>query len=124
MEVAAAAIVLAVMMSVCVQLLRVTAGQRRALEARRAAIQEAANVMERVCARAWEELTPETAGHVQLSEDAERALPGGELHVDFAGTDEEPEGKRITVVLRWPAGPGQPDRSVRLVAWRYRGTAP
>jgi Tfp pilus assembly protein PilV len=124
MEVAAAGILLAVMLTVCVQFLRATARQRRGLQARRAAIQEAANVMERVCARPWEELTPEAAGQVRLSEEAQAAVAGGALQVDVAQTDEKPDGKRITVVLRWPGGPGQPDRSVRLVAWRYRVTAP
>lgn len=120
MEIAAAGILLAVMLTVSLQFVRATSGQRRGLQARRTAIQEAANVMERLCARSWEELTPEVAAQVQLSEEARRAFPDGELQVEVALPEKEPDGKRIAVVLRWPAGPEQPDRSVRLVAWKYR----
>jgi len=120
MEIAAAGILLAVMLTVCLQFFRATGGQRRGLQARRSAIQEAANVMERLCARPWEELTPEAAGQVQRSDEARRALPDGELQVEIAPPDKELDGKRIVVVLRWPGGPEQPDRSVRLVAWKYR----
>ena len=120
MEVAAAGILLAVLLTVCLQFTRATAAQRRGLRARRAAVQEVTNVMERLCARPWEELTPEAAGQVQLSQESQQAFPDGQLQVDVARTDEEPDAKRITVVLRWPAGPEQPDRSVRLVAWKYR----
>ena len=55
-----------------------------------------------------------------LSKEARRALPDGELQVEVASSDKEPDAKRIAVVVRWPAGPEQPDRSVRLVAWKYR----
>lgn len=120
MEIAAAGIVLAAMLTVCLQFLRATTGQRRGLQARRTAIQEAANVLERLCARPWDELTPEAAGQVQRSEEARRALPDGELQVEVTPTDREPDAKRIAVVVRWPGGPEQPDRSVRLVAWKYR----
>ena len=120
MEMTAAGILLAVMMTVCLQFLRATGHQRRGLQARRTAIQEAANVMERVCARPWGELTPELAAQVQRSEEARRALPDGELQVEVTPTDQEPDGKRVAVVVRWPGGPEQPDRSVRLVAWKYR----
>ena len=57
---------------------------------------------------------------MERSEDARRALPDGELQVEVAPSDEQPDAKRIAVVVRWPGGPEQPDRSVRLVAWKYR----
>ena len=122
LEVAVAGIVLVAMLTVCLQLFRAMASQRRGLEARRMAIQEVGNVMERLCARPWEELTPEAVGQVQLSADASRALSGGELQIDVLQPGDDPGEKRITVVLRWPSGPERPDLSVRLVAWRYRGS--
>jgi len=120
MEIAAAGILLAAMLTVCLQFFQATASQRRGLQARRTAIHEAANVMERLCARPWESLTPEAAAQVQRSAEARRALPDGELQVEVAPADEEPDAKRIAVVVRWPGGPEQAARSVRLVAWKYR----
>lgn len=119
LEIAAAAVLLAVLLTVCLRFMRATTAQRRGLQARRAAVQEVANVMERLAARSWEELTPGAAGQARLSAEAQRALPNGRLEIEVAQTDQDPDAKRITVVLRWPAGPEQPDRSVRLVAWRY-----
>ena len=121
LEISAAGILLAVMMTICLQFFRATAAQRRAIQDHRTAIREADNLMERVCARPWEELTPEGVAGVQLSEEARRALGGSQVEIDVTQPDDEPDGKRITVLLRWPAGPDQPDRSVWLVAWRYRG---
>jgi len=122
LEIATAGILLVVMLTVSLQFFRAAAAQRRELQHRRTAIQEVANVMERLCARPWQELTPEGAGQVQLAPEVQQALAGGELEIkiDMLQPDGEPEGKRITVVLRWPAGPSQPDRSVRLTSWRYR----
>jgi Tfp pilus assembly protein PilE len=127
-EIAAAAVMLAVMLSVCLQLIRATGVQRRGLWARQAAMQEAANVMERLCARPWEELTPEAAGEFQLSEQVPSAASGAQLVVEVGEPEKDAaaeslEAKRIAVVVRWPAERGQRDRSVRLVAWKYRRPA-
>jgi len=120
LEVTAAGILLAMMLTVSLQFFRAMATQRRGLQARRTAVEEVANVMERLSARPWEELTAENVGQVEASPEVRQALPGSELKIDVLQTEGEPEGKRITVAIRWPAGPEQPDRSVRLVAWRYR----
>lgn len=120
LEISAAGILLAVMLTVSLQFFRATAAQRRGLQARRTAVEEVANVMERLSARPWEELTVENLGQMEPSPEAQQALPGSELEIEVLPTEGGPEGERITVTLRWPAGPAQPDRSVRLVAWRYR----
>jgi prepilin-type N-terminal cleavage/methylation domain-containing protein len=120
-ELTVAVLVLAVMVSVCMRFLRALADQRRGLQNRRVAVEEVANVMERLGARPWEDLTPEAIGQVPLSAEAQRAIPGGKLEVDVLRPAGDEGAKRVTVVLRWPTGPEQADRSVRLVAWRYRG---
>ena len=122
LEISAAGILLVVMLTICLQFFRATAAQRRAIQDRRTAIREADNVMERVCARPWQELTPEGVASVQLSEEVQQVLPGGQLEIEVTQLNDEPDGKRVTVLLHWPAGSNQPDRSVRLVAWRYRGS--
>lgn len=119
LEISTAGILLATMLVVCVQFFRATAAQRRGLQARRLAIQEAANVMERLSARPWQELTPEGVGEVQLSAESQQMLTQSKLEIEVTEPDEL-GGKRITVVLRWLGRSERSDRSVRLVAWRYR----
>jgi len=120
MEITAAGILLVAMLVVCMQFFRATAIQRRGLQARRVAIREVANVMERLCARPWQELTLEGVRDAEPSAEVQRLLPDSALEIDVTQPNGEPDEKRIAVVLRWPAGPEQPDRSVRLVAWKYR----
>lgn len=119
-ELAAAGVLLAAILMVCARFFRATASQRRGLEARRVAMQEVGNMMERLCARPWAEITPDGARQIELSEEADNTLPGGKVEIDVAQPDDEPSAKRITVVLRWLPQPNQPARSVRLVAWKYR----
>ena len=122
LEVGAAGILLVVMLAVCAQFFRATATQHREVQHRRTALRAADNVMERLCARPWQELTPESLAALQLDERIEQALPGSQLDVDVAPSEDDPNAKRITVVVRWPAVSDQPDRVVGLVAWKYRPT--
>ena len=121
LELLFAGALLAVLMTVCLQMLSAAAGQRRAAEDRQTAIREAANLMERLSTVAWDDLTPEAVGDVQLSDEARRALPGGELEIQLSSPAEQPEAKRIVVLLRWQDRAGRFVRPVRLVAWRYQG---
>jgi hypothetical protein len=120
LEIGTAAALLAIMLVVCARLFRAVANQRRAIEDRRAAIAEIDNVMERLCARPWDELSAQSAGEASLSEEVQQVLPGGRLEIDVSQPGDEPNAKRITVILYWPGGSDQPERSVRVVAWRYR----
>jgi Tfp pilus assembly protein PilV len=115
----AAMVLLAAMLTVSLQFLRALADHRRAVRQREAAVQETANVMERLCAQRWHDLTAETGKQVQLSPQASRVLPGGVLKVEITPSNEKPECKRISVVVSWQDVPGRPNRPARLVAWRY-----
>jgi len=119
-EILAAGALLGVALVVSLRLVQVTADQGRAVRQREVAVQETVNVMERLCARRWQELTPETARKVQLSAQARDTLPGGELKIEITPGAEQPESKRISVVVSWEDVPGRPNRPARLVAWRYR----
>ena len=130
LEVATAGILLVVMLMVCLAFFRAMADQRRAIHHHRLAVQEANNVMERLCSRPWEELTPENVRALPLDPAVQQALPGSKLTVEISPAgdepagdkppEDEPAGKRIRVVLQWSTGPERPDASVRLVAWKYR----
>jgi len=113
-EVGVAGALLLVTMAMTAQALGWMAAERRAADRRREAVQEAANVLERLAARPWAELTPESARALRLSGPARRALPGGELAVDIAERDGL---KRIAVTVRWRGRSGGPEAPARLTAW-------
>jgi hypothetical protein len=133
LEMAVAGVLLLALMLLCVRYFAVTAAQRRALDHRQAALVEAANVMERVTARPWSDLTTEGLAKISLSPETKMALPDGELKIDLADVDARPsppaplpkgegklEAKRITVTIRWQDDQGQWSQPVWLAAWRYR----
>ena len=120
LEVSVAGVLLAALLTVCVQFLGATAARRRAMEDRQTAILEAGNVMERLGARQWHELTPETARAMELSEEAQQSLAEARLEVEVAEVPDEAGARRVAVAVHWEDGSGRPQRPVRLVAWRYR----
>jgi len=120
MEILAAAVILAAVLAVCVQLVRATTQQRRALQTRELTIQEAANLMERLAGMTWQELAGTQPAQLCLSGDALRAIPGAELKVEVVSCPGQPEAKRIAVAIAWQDDSARPVRPVRIVAWRYR----
>ena len=61
LELAVAGTLLGTLLVVCLQLLQATAAQRRAADQRQLALLEVGNVLERLAARPWADLTPESA---------------------------------------------------------------
>jgi hypothetical protein len=90
---------------------------RRASDVRQAALQTAANLMERLAAEPWEQLQP---GRRELALPAELAsvLPGATASAQIGDADEPglTELRKIEVELRWPASSAAP-RPIRLVTW-------
>jgi type II secretory pathway pseudopilin PulG len=119
-EITASVVMLAAAMTLTVQLLGALAAERRAAERRLCAVQEVANLMERVAARPWAEVTPESLRTVSLSPRALQALPGAELTATVDDASAGPGGKRISLRLRWRDRAGTWTAPVRLSAWIYR----
>jgi Tfp pilus assembly protein PilE len=119
-EMIVAAVLLMALTMLCVKYFSVTATQRKALDQRQTALLEAANIMERLSVRPWDELTSEKLAEISLSPDLKSALPEGELKIDLVDENTKPTAKRITVTIRWQDRSGQWTQPVRLVAWRYR----
>ena len=120
-EIAVASLLLAISMTVTVQVLGWVAAERRAADRRQCAIGEAANIFERLAARPWEKLTPEAVKQVPLSENARRTLPDAELTVGVSDAGQEGDARKIALRIRWKNRSGGWDAPVRLVAWTYRG---
>jgi hypothetical protein len=119
-ELAAAGALLFVLTALCVRYFAASATQRRALDQRQAALCQAGNVMERIAAIKWEDLSLERLSKISLSPEIKSALPDGELKIDLGDEDAKPAAKRISVTIRWQDNEGRWTRPVRLVAWRYR----
>jgi prepilin-type N-terminal cleavage/methylation domain-containing protein len=120
LETIVASAMLLVFMALCVHFFIVGGRLRTELDRREIAMQEAANVMERLMARPWDQLSAESAGEASLSEAAQRMLPDVQMKVEITPREEKPPGKRILVTIRWQDENGQWTRPVRLAAWRYQ----
>jgi hypothetical protein len=119
-EVALALFLLAVAMTVTVQVLGLVAAERRAAERRQWAIQEVANVMEHLTAESWERLSTESARGLAVSGEIRRKLPGAELAIDVQEPGAGRMEKRLAVRLRWRNRAGGWEAPVRLTAWVAR----
>ncbi|WP_406701009.1 hypothetical protein V5E97_19675 [Singulisphaera sp. Ch08] len=119
-EVAITSLLLVIAMTVTLQVLGWVATERRAVERRQCALSESANLMERLAARPWDELTADALKDVKLSESATRALPGAELSVAVADKTESGGSKLLSLRLRWRNRAGGWEAPVRLSAWTYR----
>lgn len=112
-ELTVAVALLATAMTVTVRLVGWIAEERRATERRQRAAVEAANLLERVVERPWDDLSRE----VSLSPEARRQLPGGEARVEAV---ESSGMKRVRVEVRWRDKTGAFVTPVRLTTWVAR----
>lgn len=130
-ELVAGAAILVGLLAVSLQFFHATALHRRTTRQREVALQELANVMERLAVIRWQDLTTEKARQVQLSDVASRSLPGATLTIEVSqpaadksaadkSAAEEPPAKRIVVALAWEDQSRRLGRPIRLSAWRYR----
>jgi Tfp pilus assembly protein PilE len=120
LEVVISGTLLAAVLVVSARMVWSIARQREAILDRQTALCEAGNVMERIFALSWEDLSDEAVKGRQLSDDSQRALSGGRLSVEISVPAEDTAAKRILVKVSWMHEPDQPERSVRLAALRYQ----
>lgn len=109
-------------MATTLQVVSWVAIQRRAADRRQLAIQEVANLMERLAARPWKRLSAEGTKDLTISESARASLPWARLEIEVDDRGQEKEGaKRIRLRLSWRNRTGTSEAPVRLTAWRFRG---
>ncbi|MGH7202422.1 MAG: type II secretion system protein [Planctomycetaceae bacterium] len=116
-ELIVAAILLGTLMLITVPTLKWASDQRRDAQKRQEAVEEAANLMERLTARPWDELTNENLQDVTLAEELRPQFPGAELEVAVQEAD---DAKRIRILLHYADHAGRPTAPVRLTAWVQR----
>jgi hypothetical protein len=121
-ELAMAAVMLSIVMTLTVKVLGYAGQQRRSADQRQRAILEVANVMERITADPFGQITADRARRLTISPAAAGSLDGSELAVEV--TEEQPgpgrSAKRIAIRLRWKGRSGEWEAPVRLTTWIER----
>lgn len=118
-ELAVTGALIAVALTVTVQVVGWVALERKAVERRERALLEANNLMERIVARPYDDLTTERLGALQVSEATARFLRKPTLEVQVSPAEGAPTRKKIRLEIRWPDRSGRLEAPVRLVAWSY-----
>ena len=117
LELTVAMIILGALMGVCLKWFAATARQRQAADHRQVAAREAANTMERLFARSWEQLHAdirrpgEASSKKPTTQPPLKGLPEGEVSSEITPVAGEPDAIQIAVTVRWPAG--RVDRALR-----------
>lgn len=119
-ELAIATLMLVLAMSATVRSFGWMLAQRREVQHRELALQEASNVLERVTALGWSDLTSDRAAACSLSEAARHRLPGATLKVALEAQQDPQPAKRIRVEVGWRDRSGALQPPIRLVSWVYR----
>ena len=117
LELAVAAALAGTLLAVGLQLMVTSVAGRRGIDRRACALVELGNVMERVAARPWSELTDAVLAGEQLTPLATRLLPGAKLKIEISAVQHD--AKRIAASLAWADGGGQMTEPLRLVTWKY-----
>jgi type II secretory pathway pseudopilin PulG len=112
-------VILAAAAAAVVQLLAMTAGQRRAMEQRRIALQEVANQAERLAVAPWDETAAERLSAWQPTADLLAALPQAQCTATVGDEGEIPRSRRIDLKIQWSNAAGQEVEPVVLSVWKF-----
>jgi len=119
LEVVIASGLAAVLAMLFAQALSSVALERRHVERRAIALQEAANIVERVAALEWSQITSEGVTDIGLSPEIEHILPAAAAHLSVEEQPGEVPAKQVRVEIQWQGAAGQPEPPVRLSYWAY-----
>lgn len=94
--------------------------QTRRTEMHQLAMNEASNLMENLSSRSWNDLTPETAKSVKISESTRNMIPDAKLSAEIIQPEQTPDAKKISIQISYKHLPGQADPVVSLTTWVYQ----
>ena len=123
MELSVALAIVAVALVAIAQLLVTAVHQHRLIARRAAATQEASNVLDRIVARKWGELSAGEVDGVALSPGFLRTTPAARLTAEVAEVPGPPTAKRVRVSVAWTNLVGESEIPVTLFAWKYSEAA-
>ena len=107
-------------MVICLQVLSAALAQRRAADQQQCALFELGNVMERVAARRWTELTTAALVQEKLSSAAANQLPGAELKIEVVPGAGEPNAKLSPPRCVGKTAAAGSGCRCRVTTWRYK----
>jgi hypothetical protein len=119
-EILACGALLGVALTTVVPTLRWVLLQRKLTDQREAAMLEVDNLMERVTAVDWDDLTTDRVATFHLSDAIAAQLPESRLAITVEPDPDEAVAKIVRIDLTWDFGPGRPAPPVRLATWVYR----
>jgi hypothetical protein len=119
LELALSAALLGALTIVSLQMLAALSAQRRAAEQRAVATQEAANLVERVSALPWSEVTPQRVAEMRMSPAAQETLEGATLTLSATEEDGPPAAKHVRVEIDWDGAGPRVNPPVQLHTWLY-----
>ena len=116
LEMIATTVILGTVATVSLPMLKLITNERRAAVRHEQAITAASNIMERVTAMPYTEITPEFAAKTELADWLQEQLhnPVLTLSVEAAPND---SAKMIQLKLEWQTETGQPVAPIRLTSW-------
>ncbi len=119
-EVSAAIVLLAMLLSLSVKGLSALSASQRRIEQRGWAVQTAASVLEQATGRDPAEIDSAFVQQMSASAQVQQTVPGGQLTIDVSevpAAGETRVARRVTVVVGWNDRAGMPVAPVRLSAW-------
>ncbi len=118
-ELLVALFILTTAMAAMVQLLAVSAGQRRMIEQRRIALQEVANQAERVALLSWDEAAPDKLTSWQPSAELSAAMPQATCTAEATDEAGPPQARKIRLSVNWPNAGGQMREPIAVTVWKF-----
>lgn len=121
LELTISAILLAVVMATAIPTVAWIVRQRQASDRQQLAVLAVGNLMERLTALPWDELTTEGVSRVALPEGLSDRLPDARLEINVSTSPDEPQARRVSIILVWDEPiAGTKSAPIRLTAWVYR----
>lgn len=118
-ELLTASVVAGALVVLVTQMLLAAALQHQAAQRRLLAMNELANVAERVAAMKYDDINDEQLSAIELTAPLTAALPEAKLTFDLHPEADPPAGKRIAMAIVWGEADGGAGQSLRLTTWRF-----
>ncbi|MGQ0635709.1 MAG: type IV pilus modification PilV family protein [Planctomycetaceae bacterium] len=118
-ELTIAALLLGAIFVSVIPVLGLITRDRREAERRQLALIAAENLLDRLAALPYSDLTVERVARYRLPETVAGQLPEAALRCDVSADDDSQSAKRISVELRWQKGASATSPPMRLTAWVF-----
>jgi type II secretory pathway pseudopilin PulG len=118
-ELTIALFIMTTVMAAIVQLVAVTAGQRRTLNQRRLALLEVANQAERIALSDWDDTSAGKLATWRPSDELTAALPQARCTVAVSDEAGPPAARRIRLTVTWTNSVGQELDPASLTIWKF-----